>query len=156
MNATDTYFGVLRRPVAVNPIDNDEVMVELESSSDTLVLQRNEERFSMWSSWLQDAYGERKPVYIVARKQDRVIQDIRLVGLRRVDSLAMSADKQQLKVGMLPSPSYYHVPVSNPRFKDIRETLQQSLDTKKQIYIVLGGPLEIVDVRVPDAGWSSK
>ena len=153
MSPHNTYFGLLKQPVVINPANNNGAIVQLENFSDKLILLRNEERYDMWSDWLRDAYDERTPVYVVARKQDGVIQDIRVASLRRIDSLVLSTDKQQLKVGMLPSPSYYHVSVTHPRFKDIQETLQRSLDNQKQVYIVPGGPLEILDVRVPDPNW---
>ena len=150
MSANDAYFDFLKQPAVINPENNNEVIVQLGKSPEKLILFRNEKRFDMWSRWLKDAHSDRKPVYIVARKQDGVIQDIQLASLRHIDSLIMSTDKQQLKVGMLPSPSYYHVLVNHPRFKELQEVLQRSLDNKKQVYIVLGSPLEIVDVRVPD------
>ena len=150
MSENNIYFDFIKQPAVVNPTNNNEVVVQLKNSPEKLILFRNEKRFDMWSGWLKDAHSDRKPVYIVARKQDCVIQDIQLASLRHIDSLIMSPDKQQLKVGMLPSPSYYHVLVNHPRFKELQETLQRSLDNKKQVYIVLGGPLEIVDVRALD------
>lgn len=156
MSQHDTYFGLLKQPVVINPANSSEAIVQLENFSDKLILPRNEERYGLWSDWLKDAHDKRTPVYAVARKLDGVIQDIRVASLRRIDSLVLSTDKQQLKVGMLPSPSYYHVSVTHPRFKDIQETLQRSLDNQQQVYIVLGGPLEILDVRVPDPSWAQQ
>ena len=93
-------------------------------------------------------------MYLVVRRVDSVIDNIRLTSLHRIDSLQLTNDKQQLKVGMLPSPSFYHVSANHPSYKEIRATLQDALESKRQIYIVFGDvPLEIVDARFPDQAW---
>ena len=155
MSSHETYFNLIEQFNPNERSDTNSVAIVLRHPSQAFRLLRTDNRFAMWSQWLTDAFEDRRPMYLVVRRVDSVIDNIRLTSLHRIDSLQLTNDNQQLKVGMLPSPSFYHVSVNHPSYKEIRATLQDALENMRQIYIVFGDvPLEIVDARVPDQAWA--
>ena len=155
MSSHETHFNLIEQFNPDERSDTNSVAIVLRHPSQAFRLPRTDSRFAMWSQWMTDAFQDRRPMYLVVRSVDSVIDNIRLSSLHRIDSLQPTNDKQQLKVGMLPSPSFYHVSVNHPSYKEIRATLQDALESKRQIYIVFGdAPLEIVDARFPDQAWT--
>ena len=155
MSGHETYFNLIEQFNPNERSDTNSVAIVLRHPSQAFRLPRTDSRFAMWSQWMTDAFQDRRPMYLVVRSVDSVIDNIRLSSLHRIDSLQPTNDKQQLKVGMLPSPGFYHVSANHPSYKEIRAALQEALESKRQIYIVFGdAPLEIVDARFPDQAWT--
>lgn len=154
MGDHEIYFDLIKQFNPNEQLRAKVVPVLLRNASRPVFLPRGDSRYATWSRWLTDALKDRQPVYFVVRKQEHLIDNIQVASLRRIDSLRVSDDKKQLNVGMLPSPSFYHVPITNPRYKDVVVVLRQALESKRQIYVVFGGgPLEITDALFPNPTW---